>query len=74
MDLLSIPTGAYPLLFEHRPAGIQLSQAAAARDAFLKDAGHTTQGSRALRICEDNAFVSAVQDGEALASVLEEQR
>lgn len=50
------------------------AQAAAARDSFLKAAGHTTHGSQALRMCDEDAFSKSVRDGEALSSVLDAQR
>lgn len=49
-------------------------QAAASREAFLKAAGHTTQGSQSLRICEENALAKSLREGDALSSILEEQR
>ncbi|CAN0130974.1 unnamed protein product, partial [Ectocarpus sp. 6 AP-2014] len=52
----------------------RLTKAAASRDAFLRAAGHTTQGSQSLRICEENALAKSLRDGEVLSSVLEEQR
>lgn len=49
-------------------------QAAASRDAFLKAAAHTAQGSQSLRICEEDALAKSFREGEDLSSVLEDQR
>ncbi|CAM9852836.1 unnamed protein product [Scytosiphon promiscuus] len=52
----------------------RLTEAAASRDAFLKAAGHTAQGSQSLRICEEKVLAKSFEDGDALSSVLEAQR
>lgn len=61
--------GNYAACFRHMPF-----QAAASRDAFLKAAGHTAQGSQSLRVCEEQALAKSLREGEDLSSVLEEQR
>ena len=52
----------------------QMRQAAAARDSFLRAAGHTTQGSQALRLCAENALLQNVREGDGMSSTLEAQR
>ena len=51
-----------------------MQQAAAARDSFLRAAGHTTRGSQALRFCAENALAQSLREGEAMSSTLEAQR
>lgn len=68
--LLHMPSSWYmPSLLVRK-----MYQAAAARDSFLRAAGHTTQGSQALRSCAENALLQSVREGDAMSSTLEAQR
>lgn len=51
-----------------------MPQATAVRNRVLKAERHTSQGSQAIRRCEDDAFAGSVRDGDTLAAVLAAQR
>lgn len=68
------PAAASAAVVVSSPLMKKIQQAAAARDSFLRAAGHTTQGSQALRLCAENAFLQNVREGDGMSSTLEAQR